>query len=97
MDRARIDMRRNTMMETIPALDVEHARLITEAYAKYSNYPPVLRRAYAFAYVLDNMKPNMQEGELIVGSLTGKVRGMPIFPEFVQCMQYMYRRGSLRV
>ena len=82
MDRARIDMRRNTMMETTPALDVERARLITEAYAKYSNYPPVLRRAYSFAYILDNMKPNMQEGELIVGSLTGKVRGMPIFPEF---------------
>ncbi len=82
MDKNRLDMMNSRMKEANPQLDVERARLVTEAYALYSNNPPVLRRAKAFAYILDNMKPNMQPGELIVGSQTGRVRGVPVFPEF---------------
>ena len=82
MNRERLDMMNARMKDTKPSVDVERARLVTEAYDIYSNYPPVLRRAYGFAHILDNMKPNMQEGELIVGSTTTRVRGMTIFPEF---------------
>lgn len=82
MNKVRLDMMNNRMKETKPQLDAERARLVTEAYNIYSNYTPVLRRAHAFAYILDNMKPNMQEGELIVGSLTQRVRGISVFPEF---------------
>lgn len=82
MNKARIDMMNERLKDSKPQLDVERARLVTEAYAKYSDYTPVLRRAYAFAYILDNMEPNMQDGELIVGSQTMTVRGVPVFPEF---------------
>lgn len=82
MNRARIDMMNERMKNAKPQLDLERARLATEAYRKYANNPPVLLRAKAFAYILDNMQPNMQPGELIVGSQTTKVRGVPIFPEF---------------
>lgn len=82
MDKKRLDMLNKKMQEAKPQLDVERAKLVTEAYEIYSNYPPVLRRAHAFAYILDNMEPNMQPGELIVGSQTKRVRGVPIFPEF---------------
>lgn len=82
MDKKRLDMMNKRMKEANPQLDTERARLVTEAYDLYANNPPVLRRAKAFAYILDNMKPNMQPGELIVGSQTSKVRGVPVFPEF---------------
>ena len=82
MDKSRLDMMNARMKEATPQLDVERAKLVTEAYEIYADNPPVLRRAKAFAYILDNMKPNMQPGELIVGSQTGRVRGVPIFPEF---------------
>ena len=82
MNKERLDMMNKRMKETMPSLDTERARLVTEAYRIYSDYPPVLRRAYAFAYILDHMKPVIQPGELIVGSLTQKVRGISVFPEF---------------
>ena len=75
-------MMNERLKDSKPQLDVERAKLVTEAYAKFSNCTPVLRRAYAFEYILDNMEPNMQEGELIVGSQTKRVRGVPVFPEF---------------
>ncbi|MGN0658571.1 MAG: glycyl radical protein [Emergencia sp.] len=82
MDRNRIEMMNNRLKDAKPQLDVERARLVTEAYEKFSTCTPVIRRAKAFEYILDNMVPNMQEGELIVGSQTTRVRGVPVFPEF---------------
>lgn len=82
MNKNRIDAMNDRLKNSKPQLDTERARLVTEAYAKYAAYTPVLRRAYAFAYILDNMEANMQEDELIVGSQTGRVRGVPVFPEF---------------
>lgn len=82
MNRARLDMMNERMKKAKPQLDLERARLTTEAYRIYANNPPVLLRAKAFAYILDNMQVNMQPGELIVGSQTMRVRGVPIFPEF---------------
>ena len=82
MDRKRLDMMNERMKKARPRLDVERARLVTEAYEKYGDTTPVLRRAMAFAYILDNMEVNMQPGELIVGSQTRYVRGVPVFPEF---------------
>ena len=82
MNKVRIDMMNDRLKNSKPQLDTERAKLVTEAYAKFSAYTPVLRRAHAFAYILDNMEPNMQDGELIVGSQTKRVRGVPVFPEF---------------
>ena len=82
MNKNRIDMMNYRLKNSKPQLDVERARLVTEAYEKFSDYTPVMRRAKAFEYILDNMEPNMQDGELIVGSQTTRVRGVPVFPEF---------------
>lgn len=75
-------MMNKRMQEAKPQLDIERALLVTEAYDMYSNNSPVLRRAKAFAHILDNMEANMQPGELIVGSQTKRVRGVALFPEF---------------
>ena len=82
MNKDRIDMMNERLKDSKPQLDVERAKLVTEAYEIYADCTPVLRRAHAFAYILDNMEPNMQEGELLVGSQTKRVRGVPVFPEF---------------
>lgn len=82
MNRDRINMMNERLKNSKPQLDVERARLVTEAYEKFSDYTPVMRRAKAFEYILDHMEPNMQDGELIVGSQTTRVRGVPVFPEF---------------
>ena len=82
MNRARLDMMNERMKKAKPQLDTERAKLVTESYEKYSDTTPVLRRAKAFAYILDNMQANIQPGELIVGSQTRRVRGVPVFPEF---------------
>ena len=82
MNRERIDMMNDRLKDAKPQLDTERARLVTEAYEMYGSYTPVMRRAKAFEYILDNMEPNMQDGELIVGSQTSRVRGVPVFPEF---------------
>lgn len=82
MNRVRIEMMNERLKKAKPQLDLERARLATKAYDMYSNMTPVLRRAKVFEYVLDNMQVNMQPGELIVGSQTTRVRGVPIFPEF---------------
>ena len=65
-----------------PQLDIERAKLVTEAYEIYANTTPVLRRAKAFAYILDHMQTVILDGELLVGSQTRRMRGVPIFPEF---------------
>ena len=82
MDTNRLNFLNDRMKNSKPQLDVERARLVTEAYELYSDMTPVMRRAKAFEYILDNMEPNMQDQELIVGSQTKRVRGVPVFPEF---------------
>ena len=56
MNTKRLDALNNRMKDAKPQLDVERAKLVTEAYEMYASYPPVLRRAYAFAHILDNMR-----------------------------------------
>ena len=41
-----------------------------------------MQRAKVFEYILDNMKISIQDDELIVGSQTTSVRGVPVFPEY---------------
>ena len=62
MNKDRIDMMNERLKDSKPQLDVERAKLVTEAYEIYADCTPVLRRAHAFAYILDNMEPNMQGG-----------------------------------
>jgi pyruvate-formate lyase len=73
---------RGNLLNTMPSVCVERARLMTEAYKAYENDPPVLRRARALAHVLQNMTIYIQPGEIIVGNQASKPRAAPIFPEY---------------
>ncbi|MCO5384868.1 MAG: formate C-acetyltransferase/glycerol dehydratase family glycyl radical enzyme [Desulfosporosinus sp.] len=78
----RITQLRTMMVNTVPEIFADRARLITESYAQTKGLPYVLRRAKALAHILDYMDICMTDGELIVGSYAGKPRGCQVYPEY---------------
>ena len=66
---------------TTPEICVERAYLFTESYKETESEPPVIRRAKALEKVLQEMTIGIEDGELIVGNATSKVRGGPLFPD----------------
>lgn len=64
---------------------VQRARYLTE-YMKGGGVwfePPVMRRARAVAHILKNLEVRIYPDELLVGNITSKRIGAPIYPEFV--------------
>ena len=66
----------------LPEIEPHRAVLLTESYRRTENEPVVLRRAKAFAHILEKLPIIIREGELIVGSSTIAPRGCQTFPEF---------------
>lgn len=65
-----------------PEIESARAVLMTESYQKTEDEPIIMRRAKAFAHVLENIPIVIREEELIVGSSTIAPRGAQTFPEF---------------
>lgn len=78
----RVHRLREELLDTTPSVCVERARLVTQGYREHEADPVVLRRAKAFAHVLDHMSIYIQDGELIVGNQASAPRAAPIFPEY---------------
>ncbi|MCI9141190.1 MAG: glycyl radical protein [Lachnospiraceae bacterium] len=66
----------------MPEIESARARLITESYKETENKPIIMRRALAFAHILDQIPIIIREGELVVGSTTIAPRGCQTYPEF---------------
>src|SRR5690554_1248552 len=79
---SRVAELRGLCINTQPEICAERARLITESYRKTESLPMPLRRAMAFAKILEEMSIFILPGELIVGNHAGKFRAAPVFPEF---------------
>lgn len=77
----RIQKLRNELVNTMPEICADRARYVTEAYKANEADPPVLRRAKAFALILENMSIYIGDDELVVGNHSFKPRAAPIFPE----------------
>lgn len=60
---------------TIPSICVERAYYMTQSYRQTEALPSVLRRAMAMEHILHCMSIRIDDGELIVGWPTTKVRG----------------------
>lgn len=65
-----------------PEIESARAILITESYRQTENEPMVIRRAKAFAHILENIPIVIRDLELIVGSTTIAPRGCQTYPEF---------------
>ena len=78
----RIAAMRKRILETVPEIFPDRARLVTEVYTKNKNDTFMFRKAKALENVLLNMDICIAPDELIAGSYAGKPRGCQVFPEF---------------
>ena len=73
---------RDDLLGTTPSICPERACIFTESMKSSEGQPIVLRRARAFAAVLDRMSLYVRDGELIVGNQARAPRAAPVFPEY---------------
>ena len=66
----------------MPEIESARAILITESYRQTENEPMVIRRAKAFAHILENIPIVIRDLELIVGRTSIAPRGCQTYPEF---------------
>ncbi len=66
----------------MPEIESARAVLITESYRQTEGEPMIIRRAKAFAHILENLPIVIRDQELIVGSTTIAPRGCQTYPEF---------------
>ncbi len=70
------------LFEKMPEIEAERAVLLTESYRQTEGEPIALRRAKAFAHILENIPIVIRPEELIVGSATKSPRSCQVFPEY---------------
>jgi pyruvate formate-lyase/glycerol dehydratase family glycyl radical enzyme len=70
------------VLESKFSIDHHRAYLVTEAYRKHEHETQIVKCALALANVLDNIKIEITEDELIVGEMAAPMKCAPIFPEF---------------
>jgi formate C-acetyltransferase len=73
---------RETFLSQRPSLCADRSVLVTESYKETEALPAVLRQAMAFDKVLSAMPLWIQAGELIVGNIASRPRGIFLFPEY---------------
>ena len=70
------------LFEKMPQIEADRAVLLTESYKQTENLPIILRRAKAFAHILEKLPITIRPLELIVGSNTKAPRSCQVFPEY---------------
>ena len=70
------------LFATKPQIESTRAVLLTESFQATEGQPTVIRRAKAFAHILDHIPIVIREEELVVGSNTVMPRSSQTFPEF---------------
>lgn len=78
----RVSKLRTQSLTTPPAMSMERAQLVTEAYQRYAGRvsPPMLR-ALTFKHLMENKQVVIQPGELIVGERGPGPQQTPTYPE----------------
>lgn len=85
---ARIQHLKEESLQAKQYICVQRARYLTEAYARNEADPMILRRAKAFAHVLENMDVFLEDGQLLAGAQAGSLRAGSLFPEY--CCQWLF-------
>lgn len=97
----RIRAMREELLNIIPQICVERARIYTRVYQENEADPPILKRAKALAKTLEEMSIFIYRDELLVGNQASKLRGAPIFPEYSwawivkEIDQFQSRKGDV--
>lgn len=78
----RITILREQSLAVKPFIDIERAKLITEAYQTYQGKVPVpILRALVFKHLLENKTITIEPDELIVGERGSSPAATPTYPE----------------
>ncbi|MDD2331948.1 MAG: pyruvate formate lyase family protein [Candidatus Cloacimonetes bacterium] len=71
----RISQLRQAYLSSPLHIDLEYIDLYTTAHQASDGFNPLERRAFCHAHALENLSPQIREGELLVGAKTRFVRG----------------------
>lgn len=79
----RIAKQKKTILAALPTICTERGKFYTQAYRDHEESSIIMKRAYALEKTLKEMTIFINEGELIVGNQSSKLRAAPVFPEYV--------------
>ena len=66
---------RDTLLEAVPQISsADRAMIVTEAYQRYNSETIYIKRAKTLAELLEKLPITILDGELIVGSVSDKLR-----------------------
>ncbi len=78
----RMEAFREAVLNKKPYICAQRAMLVTEAYERHKNQPPVMKRALMLKNILEKMSIYIEEETLIVGNQAASNKDAPIFPEY---------------
>ncbi len=78
----RIERLKAELFRKMPEIEADRGVLLTESYMQTEGEPIVMRRAKAFAHIMQHLPVTIRPDELIVGSATVSPRSCQVFPEF---------------
>jgi len=78
----RINRLQTRINNRIASICPERAEIITDCYKRTEGEPIIIRRAKAFAEILDKMTIYIEPDSLIIGNQAGANFAAPVFPEY---------------
>lgn len=78
----RVKRLKKVIVEAMPVIETERAKLVTEAYKENEGLSAIMRRAKVMEKLLNNMHVTIRDDELIVGSAAQHPRSSEIGIEF---------------
>ena len=78
----RVQRLRKLYRDSVPTLDAERTKILTDYYKSSPNEVPIIRRATALYEILTKMTIRVEEDELIVGNVGKYFRGCCLWPEY---------------
>ncbi|RMD76031.1 MAG: hypothetical protein D6820_13460 [Lentisphaerae bacterium] len=89
---------RRTLVSAPDRVCPERAILVTEAYRRYAGEPMPIRRARAFAHVLENMTLDLQSNPFFAGNTSSTPHAVMLLPEygFKLCPQIAHETCGLK-
>jgi formate C-acetyltransferase len=77
----RVAQMRDHYRNSIPAIDLDRYKLVTDYYMNNRNVTGILKRALNFKNMCEKMPLRIEDDELIVGSYVGQYHACALYPE----------------
>jgi formate C-acetyltransferase len=92
----RVQRLRKLYRDSVPTLDAERTRILTEYWKISANEVPIIRRSRALYEILTKMTIRVEEDEIIVGNVSKYFRGCCLWPEYggLKWLEYEIETGA---